>query len=137
MSWSVELVSSSRLSMDLQSARKESRNTDMVVLEEQVHQMLKEWKKEHNQPSPASSLHQGGSLGSFSPDISRLLQLCDEDDDGVTSGLAAPKPDLDAHNISPNSIVNNANFVVTPVSQEHEFKLLDQYKDSHLWITTV
>ncbi|KAF5810931.1 putative transcription factor VOZ family [Helianthus annuus] len=122
--------------MDLQSARKESRNIDMVVLEEQVHQMLKEWKKELNQPSPASSLHQGGSLGSFSPDISRLLQLCDEEDDGVTSGLAAPKPDPDAHNISPNSIVNNANFVVTPVSQEHEFKLLDQYKDSHLGITT-
>ena len=37
---------------------------------------------------------QGGSLGPFSPDISRLLQLCDEEDD-ATSGLAAPKPDPD------------------------------------------
>lgn len=48
---------------------------------------------------------QGGSLGSFSPDISRLLQLCDEDDD-VTSGLVAPKPDPDAHDISPDSVIN-------------------------------
>lgn len=49
--------------MDLQSARKESRNVDMVVLEEQVHQMLKEWKKELNEPSPASSLHQVRLIG--------------------------------------------------------------------------
>ena len=45
---------------DLKCARKEKRKIDMVLLEEQVHQMLKEWKKELNQPSPASSssLHQ-------------------------------------------------------------------------------
>lgn len=44
--------------MDLQSARKDSRNIDMAVLEEQVHQMLKEWKKELNEPSPSPSLQQ-------------------------------------------------------------------------------
>lgn len=43
---------------DLQSARKESRSIDVAVLEEQVHQMLREWKSELNQPSPASSLQQ-------------------------------------------------------------------------------
>lgn len=41
---------------DLQSARKESRTADVAVLEEQLHQMLREWKAELNQPSPASSL---------------------------------------------------------------------------------
>ncbi|GMP74509.1 hypothetical protein CsSME_00031912 [Camellia sinensis var. sinensis] len=79
---------------DLQSARKESRTIDVAVLEEQVHQMLREWKSELNEPSPASSL-QGGSLGSFSSDIYRLLQLCEEEDD-ATSALAAPKPEPDA-----------------------------------------
>jgi hypothetical protein len=41
---------------DLQSARKESRTADVAVLEEQLHQMLREWKAELNQPSPACSL---------------------------------------------------------------------------------
>lgn len=44
--------------LDLQFARKESRTVDAVVLEEQVHQMLREWKAELNEPSPASSLQQ-------------------------------------------------------------------------------
>lgn len=43
---------------DLQSARKESRTIDVAVLEEQVHQMLREWKAELSDPSPASSLQQ-------------------------------------------------------------------------------
>lgn len=42
---------------DLQFARKESRTVDVAVLEEQVHQMLREWRAELNEPSPASSLH--------------------------------------------------------------------------------
>ncbi|KAL1567399.1 Transcription factor voz1 [Salvia divinorum] len=78
---------------DLQSARKESRTIDVALLEEQVHQMLREWKAELNHPSPAASLQQVGSLG-FSSNISRLLQLCEEDDD-ATSALAAPKPEPD------------------------------------------
>lgn len=41
---------------NLQSARKESRTYDVGVLEEQVHQMLREWRAELNEPSPASSL---------------------------------------------------------------------------------
>lgn len=43
---------------DLQSARKESRTIDVALLEEQVHQMLREWKAELNEPTPASSLQQ-------------------------------------------------------------------------------
>ncbi|PWA39059.1 hypothetical protein CTI12_AA575560 [Artemisia annua] len=119
---------------DLKCARKEKRKIDMVLLEEQVHQMLKEWKKELNQPSPASSssLHQGASLGSFSPDISRLLQLYAEEDD-ATSGLVVPKPDPDAHLASENAAFHK-NFVVTQMSQEHGIKLLDQCKDSSLGI---
>lgn len=41
---------------DLQSARKESRIADIAVLEEQVHQMLREWRAELNEVSPACSL---------------------------------------------------------------------------------
>ena len=44
--------------MDLQFARKESRTIDAILLEEQVHQMLREWKSELNEPSPASFLQQ-------------------------------------------------------------------------------
>ncbi|KAJ8644659.1 hypothetical protein MRB53_006407 [Persea americana] len=41
---------------DLQFARKESRSIDVAVLEEQVHQMLHEWKAELDEASPAPSL---------------------------------------------------------------------------------
>lgn len=51
---------------------------------------------------------QGGSLGSFSPDITRLLQLYDEEDD-ATSGLPAPKPDPDAHNDTEISAFHKVN----------------------------
>lgn len=40
----------------LESARKESRASDVAVLEEQVNQVLREWKVELSEPSPASSL---------------------------------------------------------------------------------
>lgn len=40
---------------NLQLARKESRTNDVVLLEEQVNQMFREWQTELNQPSPASS----------------------------------------------------------------------------------
>lgn len=47
--------------LDLQFARKESRSVDVALLEEQAHQMLREWKAELNEPSPASSLQQVSS----------------------------------------------------------------------------
>ena len=52
--------------------------------------MLRGWKAELNEPSPTSSLQKGGNLGSFSTDICRPLQLCEEEDD-ATSPLATPK----------------------------------------------
>ncbi|XP_042487716.1 transcription factor VOZ1-like [Macadamia integrifolia] len=80
----------------LQSSRKEGHTGDTAVLEEQVHQILREWKAELNESSPASSLI-GGSTDSFSSDIRRMLQRCDEEDD-ATSALAEPpnpKPEPD------------------------------------------
>ena len=47
---------------NLQNARKESRTTDIAVLEEQVHQMLREWNAELNEPSPSSSFVVSSSI---------------------------------------------------------------------------
>src|SRR3989442_895290 len=60
--------------MDLQFARKESRSIDAAVLEEQVHQMLREWKAELNEPSPATSLQQV-SIEYFNPILSTCILL--------------------------------------------------------------
>ncbi|KAG1330480.1 Transcription factor VOZ1 [Cocos nucifera] len=73
---------------DLQAARKESRAGDAALLEEQVHQMLREWKAELDEASPASSFlgnsHGSSDLSSY---IRRMLQLNEEEDD-ATSKLA-------------------------------------------------
>lgn len=45
-----------RMFSNLESARKERRTGDVAVFEEQVNQMLREWKVELSEPSPASSL---------------------------------------------------------------------------------
>ncbi|XP_016432550.2 transcription factor VOZ1 isoform X1 [Nicotiana tabacum] len=131
---------------NLQSARKESRSYDVGLLEEQVHQMLREWKAELNEPSPASSLQasvfkywwcrdiqlrvlhswgtlQGGSLVSSS-DIYRLL-LGEEEDD-ATSALAAPKPEPDAQKVSVTDFQEGFN--ATQVLHEQGFQLVDQCK---------
>nr|DAD22753.1 TPA_asm: hypothetical protein HUJ06_024216 [Nelumbo nucifera] len=113
---------------DLQFARKESRTSDVAVLEEQVHQMLREWKAELNEPSPASSLL-GGSLGSFSSDICRLLQRCDEEDD-ATSALAEttnPKPEPDVQSL-PMGITTE--YFMNQGPQEHDFQGIHRCKDT-------
>ncbi|XP_010549375.1 PREDICTED: transcription factor VOZ1-like isoform X2 [Tarenaya hassleriana] len=109
--------------LDLQLARKESRSSNVTLLEEQIHQMLREWKAELNEPSPASSLQQGGTLGSFSSDICRLLQLYDDEDD-ATSKLAAPKPEP----LDPGLEVGNTN-VFQGGKSEHGFPLVDHGND--------
>ncbi|KAJ8483588.1 hypothetical protein OPV22_016073 [Ensete ventricosum] len=70
---------------DLQSALKESRAADVAVLEEQVHQMLREWRAELNQASPATSLQANTPDTSdlFSETL-RLLQLSEEEDDATS-----------------------------------------------------
>ncbi|XP_008784454.2 transcription factor VOZ1-like isoform X2 [Phoenix dactylifera] len=77
---------------DLQAARKESRAADAALLEEQVHQMLREWKAELDEASPASSLlgHSDAS-SDLSSYIRRMLQLNEEEDD-ATSRLAELPP---------------------------------------------
>ncbi|KAK6149959.1 hypothetical protein DH2020_017484 [Rehmannia glutinosa] len=119
---------------DLQSARKESRSIDVAVLEEQVHLMLREWKAELNEPSPASSLQQGGSVG-FSSEICRLLQLCEEEDD-ATSGLAAPKPDPDAQKVVDGS-TSQEGFNMPKGPQEQVFQLLDQCKSAGMEVNNM
>ncbi|XAR66520.1 hypothetical protein NMG60_11012790 [Bertholletia excelsa] len=112
--------------MDLQSARKESRTTDVALLEEQVHQMLREWKAELNEPSPATSLQQDGSLGSFSSDIYRLLHLCEEEDD-ATSCLTDPKPEPDIQKVG-NSTGFQEGLNVNQGTHGQDFHLVDQCK---------
>ncbi|CAM8992951.1 unnamed protein product [Rhodiola kirilowii] len=114
---------------DLQYARKESRTTDAVLLEEQVHQMLREWRSELNYPSPASSL-QGGSLGSFSSDICRLLQLYEEEDD-ATSRLAAPKMEPDAQqNVLAQAVTIEQVTLTNQLPREHSYQLVNESKTS-------
>ncbi|KAE9620703.1 putative transcription factor VOZ family [Lupinus albus] len=75
---------------DLQSARKENRANDIVIFEEQMAQLLNEWKAELE--SPATSFADG-SLDSFA---AQLLQAI-EDKDDATSPLM--KTDLHLDNI--------------------------------------
>ncbi|KAK9286039.1 hypothetical protein L1049_025242 [Liquidambar formosana] len=111
-------------SPDIQSARKESRTSDVTVLEEKVHQVLCRWKAELNAPSPASSLL-GGSLGSFSADIDHLLQRCEEEDD-ATSALAEPpamkhEPDVQSLHVG-NSTIFQEDYFLNHAPQEHGFQ---------------
>ncbi|KAE9616901.1 putative transcription factor VOZ family [Lupinus albus] len=70
---------------NLQYARKENRANDIVNFEEQMAQLLKEWKSELE--SPATSFADG-SLDSFA---AQLLQAIEEKDD-ATSPLLKPVP---------------------------------------------
>lgn len=89
---------------DLQQARKENRMTDVTILEEQVHQMLREWKAELHEASPTSSLlAESLSSSELSSDMKRLLQLHEEEDDASSS----PKLQLDESVLQTN---NNANY---------------------------
>ncbi|XP_064972948.1 transcription factor VOZ1-like isoform X1 [Musa acuminata AAA Group] len=83
----------------LQSARREGRAADAAVLEEQLHQLLREWKTELSEPSPAasacSSFLKGHSRGpsDLSSYIRRMLQLNEEEeDDDATSKLTVLPP---------------------------------------------
>ncbi|KAF8411107.1 hypothetical protein HHK36_003646 [Tetracentron sinense] len=101
---------------DLQFARKESRNGDITVLEEQVHQMLREWKAELNEPSPASS----------------LLHYDEEDD--ATCPLAEPvtrNPEPDVQRLQTiDTTVFQEDFFMNHGSQEHGFHGVDHCNGS-------
>ncbi|XP_031131119.1 transcription factor VOZ1-like isoform X2 [Ipomoea triloba] len=119
---------------DLQSLRKESRTSEVAVLEEQLNQVLREWKAELNQPSPASSL-QGGSLGFNTSDLCRLVQLGEEEDD-ATSALAAPKSEPDAQKVSAAAGYQEG-LNVAQVLQEQNLQLVDQSKNAPLVVNNV
>ncbi|XP_061345271.1 transcription factor VOZ1-like [Gastrolobium bilobum] len=78
---------------NLQSARKESRANDIVIFEEQMHQLLREWKAELE--SPANSLADG-SLDSFTGELAQLLHVIEEKDD-ATSPLTKLAPSKTEH----------------------------------------
>ncbi|KAM3351416.1 hypothetical protein ACQJBY_023411 [Aegilops geniculata] len=80
----------------LQYARKEARSTDAVLLEAQLHQMLREWRAELSVPSPASSLQAGNNNRDPSDPPSETprppqLAAAEEEDD-ATSKLVEQKP---------------------------------------------
>ncbi|GLJ38655.1 hypothetical protein SUGI_0788050 [Cryptomeria japonica] len=103
---------------ELQNARKDSRASDVAVLEEQVHQLLREWKTELHEESPTTSLL-AASLGSsvLSSDMRRLLQLNEEEDD-ATSVLASPD--------SPKLRLDETNLeVANPTSFQEDFIVED------------
>nr|TKS11697.1 hypothetical protein D5086_0000069950 [Populus alba] len=102
---------------NLQAARKEGWNTDVAVLEEQVYQGLREWKAELDVPSPANSLLDT-SLGSFSDDIGRLLQLYEEEDDATSpltmQSVLKPEmqPEPNFQNLNPGNLTTFQHFTL-------------------------
>ncbi|KAK4577699.1 hypothetical protein RGQ29_027993 [Quercus rubra] len=117
---------------DLQSARKERRSNDIAVLEERVHQMLREWKSELNDPSPASSLVSGG-LGSFSEELEQLLQQWGEEDDATSplKELAPLKREVDLQNFHDSDLTAfPEDCFINEQPKEDGFQGFDQCKAS-------
>ncbi|CAM8880274.1 unnamed protein product [Rhodiola kirilowii] len=69
---------------NLQYARKEGQSDNISALEDQVNQVLKNWKTELDETSSTSSIHLQGPGSSFSADLSQLLRLADEEDDATS-----------------------------------------------------
>ncbi|KAM7276537.1 hypothetical protein ACFE04_018403 [Oxalis oulophora] len=100
------------------TARNEGRNDDAALLEGQVYQSLCDWKAELDTPSPANSLL-AGSLGSFTDEIARFLQLSDEQDDATSKFVETPlefKPELNGQ--SPNPAANFNAFMMENVAND-------------------
>ncbi|PKA48736.1 Transcription factor VOZ1 [Apostasia shenzhenica] len=127
---------------DLLSARRENRTGDVAVLEEQVNQMLREWKAELNEASPATSALVGNSRVSsdLSSEIRRLLQLGEEDDD-ATSKLAdhsatnlkaepLDAPDAGVSGGQGETAVFHESFHMNQELQQHEIPSANDYKTS-------
>ncbi|KAL5571055.1 hypothetical protein UlMin_020652 [Ulmus minor] len=118
-----------RMFLNLQSVRRESHTGEISIFEEQVHQMLREWKAELSEPSPASSLL-GGSLGSFSEELARLLQQYDLEDDATSplGELPPPKPEPD-FNFHPGNFAEfSEDFFDVKETQEHSFQGFAEWK---------
>ncbi|XP_026404516.1 transcription factor VOZ1-like [Papaver somniferum] len=135
---------------NLQSALQESRSGDVSVLQKQAHQMLREWKDELDEPSPASSSLLGGASlgGTFSTaELCRLLEHCDEEDDATSAlkeivnpnpesqaleAFEAPRLDVGtfAGDINSN-LFHDDSYFLNQVPQEHGYELYDQGVGQH------
>lgn len=121
---------------DLQSARRESRASDVAVLEEQVNQMLREWKAELNEASPATSLLGNSHVSSdLSSEIRRLLQLGEEEDDATSQLAVLPQANLKPEPVdTPEVLLGCGQGAQSAVFQEeppqNEFLSANQYRGS-------
>lgn len=116
-----------------QLARKESRTVDAAVLEHQVLQILHDWKAELNDPSPQSSSFHGASLGSFSSDICRLLQICEEEDDAISplkDDAPAPKHEPVTQVLQPTNSEPFQQDYTIDQRPPWSFHLIDECKDT-------
>lgn len=126
---------------NVQAAKKESGTDDIVILVEQANQMVREWRAELNEPSPASSLL-GGSLGSFcEEELARVLKHLDEEDDATSplKQLPPSMPESDLLNLhSSNMLAFKEEFFVSKEPEEDIFQGFDQcYTASNLQNTMV
>ncbi|XP_020574331.1 transcription factor VOZ1 [Phalaenopsis equestris] len=119
---------------DLQSARRESRVGDVAVLEEQVNLMLREWKAELNEASPANSLLGYSRVSSdLSSEIRRLLQLGEEEDDATSKFAELPPTNLKPEPVdTPEAFVGSGQGARSAAFQEellqNEFVTANQYR---------
>ncbi|OAY80586.1 Transcription factor VOZ1, partial [Ananas comosus] len=78
----------------LQSARRDGRPADVAALEERVHRLLRRWRAELDEPSPAPSsslLGNSGGSSDLSSYIRRMLQLNEEEDDATSKFDELPR----------------------------------------------
>nr|XP_010916038.1 transcription factor VOZ1 isoform X1 [Elaeis guineensis] len=124
---------------DLQAARKESRTADAALLEEQVHQMLREWKAELDEASTASSLLGNSDASSdLSSYIRRMLQLNEEEDDATSKLAELPptaNPKLEPLAVLGSDVGGGATafldeYFVSQELPEHGFLGAERYKSS-------
>ncbi|KAL0906519.1 hypothetical protein M5K25_025017 [Dendrobium thyrsiflorum] len=121
---------------DLQSARRESRAGDVAVLEEQVNQMLREWKAELNEASPATSFLGNSRVSSdLSSEIRRLLLLGEEEDDATSQLAELPQANLKPEPVdTPEALVGSVQGGRSAAFQEelpqNEFLSANQYRGS-------
>ncbi|KAF7822944.1 transcription factor VOZ1 [Senna tora] len=117
----------------LQSARMESRDCDIVVFEEKMHQTLQEWKTELNKPSPVSSMAEG-SLGLFPEELAQLLQELEEEDD-ANSELAKTSPLKTEPHIYNFNETNYSSFQeptqANPLTKNYEQRPFDVNQQGH------
>ncbi|XP_074284864.1 transcription factor VOZ1-like [Silene latifolia] len=117
---------------EFQVARKESRSGDLAKLEEQVIEVLREWKSELDEPTPASSFREE-SLGSFEH-FSSMLQYFDLEDD-ATSPLPGPST-MSPGNGNELGVTHCAGdkeeFYMKHTPQQHEFQNFQNHVTSHM-----